>query len=123
MIAPDLRHFINELAKYTHEANKHWWTDLYTGEKLERNVGEMLMLMVSELSEMLEAHRKDLMDDKLPHRKGEEVEAADLLIRLLDYCGGRGLDIGGAYAEKMMYNSAREDHKRESRLAKGGKKY
>lgn len=114
---------INHLARITHEANERWWRDLETDEPLDRSVPEMIALMHSELSEMLEADRKDLMDDKIPTRKGLEVEAADLLIRLLDFCGGMGLDIGGAYVEKMDYNANRADHKREARMAPGGKKY
>lgn len=61
-----------------------WWTDLATGERktLEQvNIPEKLMLIVSEVSEAMEGHRKDLMDDKLPHRKMLEVELADALTR------------------------------------------
>ena len=54
-------------------------------------------------AEAMECHRKSLADDKLPHRPMEEVEMADALIRILDYCAGHGLDLGGAYAEKMAY--------------------
>lgn len=81
------------------------------------------MLIVSELSEALEGHRKNLMDDKLPHRKMFEVELADALIRLWDLAGAANLDLGGAYIEKMAYNENRADHKRENRLAENGKKY
>lgn len=102
-----------------------WWNDLSTGESLigKRNVGEMLMLAVSEIAEAMEGHRKDLMDDKLPHRKMIEVEIADCIIRLCDTAGALGLDLGGAIAEKMAYNAQREDHKPENRKAAGGKKY
>jgi len=113
----------NVQATRVHEANAKWWVDLYTGEPIERNVGELLMLCVSELSEALEGHRKNLMDDKLPHRKMFEVELADCLIRILDIAGGLGLDLGGAYEEKMAYNAQRADHKIESRLKADGKKY
>jgi hypothetical protein len=51
---------------------------------------------VSELSEALEGHRKDLMDDKLPHRKMVEVELVDFLIRAFDMAGGYGWDINTA---------------------------
>lgn len=44
-------------------------------------------LVHSELSEALEGARKDLMDDKLPHRKMLEVELADTAIRFFDLCG------------------------------------
>jgi NTP pyrophosphatase (non-canonical NTP hydrolase) len=114
---------INQLAAQVHEANRKWWVDLETGLPKSRNVGEMLMLTVSELAEALEGHRKGLMDDKLPHRQMLEVELADALIRLLDIAGGLGLDLGGAYVEKMAYNAERADHKIENRLAVGGKKY
>lgn len=113
---------INELADQVHRANKKWWVDLETGAPKNRNVGEMIALIHSELSEALEGTRKDLMDDKLPHRKMEEVEMADALIRLLDYCAGRKLDLGGAYVDKMRYNATRKDHTREERLKPHGKK-
>lgn len=114
---------INELCRKVHVANKKWWIDLETGQPLKKNIGELLMLVTSELSEALEGHRKDLMDDKLPHRKMFEVELADAVIRIFDIAGGLELDLGGAYAEKMQYNSVREDHKHEARKLAGGKKY
>lgn len=104
-------------------ANDQWWRCLITGEPLTRNKGELLALIHSEVSECLEGVRKNLMDDKLPHRRMEEVELADALIRIFDYAGGYGLDLEGAYQEKMAYNAARADHKREHRLAAGGKQF
>ncbi|MGI9505240.1 MAG: hypothetical protein ACR2RE_19545, partial [Geminicoccaceae bacterium] len=47
--------------------NAGWYRDPQTGEPIERNFGEVVALMHSELSEALEADRKGLMDDKLPH--------------------------------------------------------
>ena len=114
---------LNELCAEVHEANKLWWTDLETGRPIQRNVGELLMLVVTELSEALEGHRKALMDDKLPHRSMLEVELADAVIRLFDLAAGLGLDLGGAFVEKTNYNAARADHTREGRLAPGGKAY
>lgn len=90
---------------------------------LDRNIGEMLMLCVSELAESMEGHRKDLMDDKLPHRKQFEVELADCLIRIFDLAVPLKLDLGGAFIEKMAYNAQREDHTIAHRLGAGGKKY
>lgn len=114
---------LNAAAERVHEANKSWWRDLETGAPKARNVGELLMLCTSELAEAMEGHRKNLPDDKLPHRSMFEVELADCIIRILDIAGGMGLDIGGAFEEKMAYNARREDHKVESRLKDGGKKY
>jgi NTP pyrophosphatase (non-canonical NTP hydrolase) len=100
-----------------------WWNDIHTGERLNRNKGELLMLMVSEIAEAMEAARKDLMDDKLPHRKGLEVELADAVIRIADFCGGFNLDLAGAIMEKIEYNSNRADHKPENRRLAGGKQF
>lgn len=78
---------LNRLAKEIHKANHHWWHDS-NGKRLDRNKGELLMLVITELAEAVEGIRKNLMDDKLPHRKMEEVEMADALIRILDFAGG-----------------------------------
>jgi hypothetical protein len=114
---------INKLTQQVHVNNKKWWTDLHTGEPLKRNVGEMLCLVHSEISEAMEGHRKGLQDDKLPHRPMIEVELADAVIRIFDIAAGLGLDLGGAYVEKLAYNQTREDHKPENRLKAGGKAY
>jgi NTP pyrophosphatase (non-canonical NTP hydrolase) len=103
-----------------------WWTDLKTGEPVidrPHVVGEKLMLIVSEIAEAMEGHRKGLMDDKLPHRKMIEVELADAVIRIGDLAGALGLDLGGAIEEKMAFNAQRPDHKPEARMAAGGKEY
>jgi NTP pyrophosphatase (non-canonical NTP hydrolase) len=102
--------------------NAGWWHDLDTGERLERNVPEMLCLIHSEISEGLEGYRKNLMDDKLPHRKMLEVELADAVIRIFDLAGGLGFDLGITIIEKMDINEHREDHKIENRKGEHGKK-
>jgi NTP pyrophosphatase (non-canonical NTP hydrolase) len=114
---------INELAAEIHANNAHFYHNPATGAKLDRNPGEMIALIHSEVSEMLEGVRKGLQDDHLPHRRMEEVEAADIFIRLLDYCAYRGIDLGGAVAEKREYNRTRQDHTNAARLAAGGKKF
>lgn len=83
---------LNQLAGEIYAANHRWWHDA-EGNPVQRNRGELLMLVITELSEAVEGIRKDLMDDKLPHRKMEEVEMADAVIRLLDFAGGFGLDL------------------------------
>lgn len=99
-----------------------WYHNPQTGEQIERNFGEVVALMHSELSEALESHRKNLHDDKLTGRIGYEVEFADCIIRILDTCMALGLDLPGAIIEKNRYNRNRADHKLEARAA-GGKKY
>ena len=86
-------------------------------------VAQKLCLSHSEISEAMEGHRKNLMDDKLPHRKMIEVEIADAIIRLFDLGGALNLDIGGAIAEKIAFNTNRPDHKPENRDKDGGKTY
>jgi NTP pyrophosphatase (non-canonical NTP hydrolase) len=114
---------VNVLAQEVHRANQKWWVSLKTGKRIKRNRGEQLMLIVSEIAEAMEGERKDLMDDKLPHRKMAEVELADALIRILDYAAGHGYDLGGAYVEKMAYNATRADHSDAERKKANGKKF
>lgn len=115
---------INQMVEQIHTANVEagWYTDLTTGERKQRNIGEMLMLIVTEVAEAMEGHRKDLMDDKLPHRKMMEVELADTVIRIFDLAGYCNYDLGGAIQEKLAFNAKRSDHKIENRKAEGGKK-
>lgn len=93
---------LNNLSKEIYEENKAkgFWDS-------ERNVGELLMLITSELSEGLEAHRKNQMDDHLPKYPGLQVELADALIRILDMCGGLNIPIGEILAAKRKYNQSR----------------
>lgn len=114
---------LNKLARDCHEECYKWWKSIHTGEWIDRNKGELIALMHSELSEALEGIRKNLQDEKLPHRTAEEVELADLLIRVFDYAGRYGLDLDGAVAEKRAYNKTRKDHTTEARLENNGKKF
>ena len=115
----------NKAAKDIHNENviAGWWTDPETGGYIDRNKGELLALIHSEISECLEGIRKGIPDDKLPHRSMEEVEMADAIIRILDYAGRFELDLDGAIAEKRAYNQKRADHKPENRQKAGGKKF
>ena len=126
----DPAHVITELARQVHEDNVRagWWTDLKTGEDLhgKRNMGEMLMLVVTELAEGYEGVRKGLMDDKLPHRPMLRVELIDAIIRMLDILGSQDNEehpAGTIFQEKRAYNGQRADHKPENRKAAGGKAF
>lgn len=84
---------LNAFAAECHRDNQHWWHDPATGARIERNMGEMLMLVVSEIAECMEGERKNLMDDHLPTRKMAEVELADAVIRLADIAGSKKCDL------------------------------
>jgi NTP pyrophosphatase (non-canonical NTP hydrolase) len=113
---------LNDFSKLCRSDNDKWWRRP-NGRKLTRNDGELFMLMVSEVAEAMEGVRKDSMDDHLPHRKMVEVELADVLIRVFDYCGEHNLDIGGAFMEKRNYNAIRKDHSYAERSKPNGKKW
>ncbi len=66
----------------------------------ERNIGEALMLIVTELAEAMEAHRKQ-------DQANFQEELADTFIRLLDLCGGLDLDIESEIAKKCRKNMSR----------------
>ena len=88
-----------------------------------REVGTMIALCHSELSEALEGARKDLMDDHLTDRKMLEVELADCVIRILDLAASLKLDVAGAIADKHEYNRTRADHQLANREKAGGKSF
>jgi NTP pyrophosphatase (non-canonical NTP hydrolase) len=106
MEAKDLCKGLNESAKFIHDINvsKGFWDK-------ERNVGELLMLVVTELSEALEAHRKDNFANPNSNDLAKDTfedEIADSFIRLLDLCNALDIDIEKHIQLKVAYNQTRE---------------
>ena len=122
---------INELAKEVHEnAKNHGFFDT------EKNIGEMLALIHSEVSEALECDRKDKYFKRLqlplsnyaqlPNLTFQiqfaqdvkdtfEDELADIVIRVMDLAAFKGINLEQHIKAKIRFNALREH--------KHGKKY
>tara|TARA_R110002126_G_scaffold5579_3_gene29486 strand:- start:3582 stop:3950 length:369 start_codon:yes stop_codon:yes gene_type:complete len=86
----------------------------------ERNVGEMLMLVTTELAEAMDAHQKGYFASRLNYEEESnecfedeckdtfEDELGDAIIRLLDMTAGLGIDIERHINLKLAYNRTRE---------------
>lgn len=101
----------NSLADEVHQSNVQagWWSDPKTGERKDRNVGEMLMLVVSEVCEGADGLENDLMDDKLPQYPMLAVELADTNIRILDLVGFHKIDLDALLAMIGDHDSISSD--------------
>lgn len=86
---------IREMQKRIHALNHRWWHD-EAGNRLDRNKGELLCLIHSEISEAAEGELTGKLDDHLPLRLMAEVEMADASIRIYDYAEGFGYDLQSA---------------------------
>jgi len=86
---------LNEYCKECHKTAKEkgFW-------ERKREKPELLMLIVSELGEALEADRKG-------DKENFNEEIADTFIRLFDLCGYFGIDIEKEINGKMIYNKGR----------------
>jgi NTP pyrophosphatase (non-canonical NTP hydrolase) len=124
-----LLNMINKLAREIQQNNVR--KGFYEEEK---NIGEMLALIHSEVSEALEADRKDhyfqgdiqsILNEKEDETFKEafnkqvkssfEDELADIMIRVMDLAAYKGVDLESHILVKMRYNALRE--------YKHGKKY
>lgn len=86
---------VQEMCDYCHSIakSKGFWDE-------KRNTGEALMLVVTELAEAMEAHRKQ---DEANFKE----ELADTFIRLFDLCGGYGIDVETEIMKKCEKNKTR----------------
>lgn len=115
---------LNDAAYKIHQAAKEkgFWDN-------PRETGTLLMLCVSELSEAMDADRENRFADiglfntnMLIKSNGDyspmifkdhikdtfEDELADTVIRILDLCGAKGIDLEWHIEQKLKYNKTRE---------------
>ncbi len=111
----DVSNFVFNWNKIADDVNKTavekgWWDK-------ERNDGEIIVLMHSELSEAVEALRHgNPPSDHIPEFTGAEEELADVVIRIMDFAKARGHRVAEALEAKILFNNTRA-------YKHGGKKF
>lgn len=101
---PNTRQMITVLSRQIHA----WAKEKGFYENGERNTGELIALMHSELSEALEGYRTgNPPDEHCPNFSSELIEYADTIIRILDTCAYKEYEIGAAIMAKMAFNETR----------------
>lgn len=84
----DIKAFIKEV--HENAVNKGWWEGGAEG----RNVGEIIALIHSEISEGFEAAMAgNPKSEKIPEFTEEEEELADIFIRICDFFGAMKVDV------------------------------
>jgi hypothetical protein len=108
-----IRDSLTELQRTVHALaiTKGWYHDEY-GIPLERNFGEQLALVHSEISEALEAYRNGAeLNEELTGEGGKPegvpLELADAVIRIFDLCGANNIDLARAIERKYRWNEDR----------------
>ncbi len=108
-----MRYALNEMRDICHtNALEHGFHDFTESDG--QFIIRAMLLMNSETAELFEAYRGNKLTepcDKSPKMTepltNEEEEIADLIIRALDYCGRRKIDVGRAVAVKHAFNRDR----------------
>ncbi|MFN7817817.1 MAG: hypothetical protein ACK5OQ_16430 [Burkholderiales bacterium] len=82
-----------------------------------------LMRVVGYVAKAMEGHRKARKDAFFIHRPAVGAELARAVFMCFDVADRYGYDLASAIAEKLAFNAIHPDHKKDARLAEGGKAY